>query len=60
MVKKILLASEVCQSEIKLIDKACEIEGRKRANFIRNVILRKAKEVIEEDKKKWKKSIQRK
>ena len=47
---KVLLASGIFPEEMQLVDKACRIQGRKRANFVKIVVLEKAKEVVREDK----------
>jgi len=49
---KEMLASEVSSDEMKLIDEACRIEERKRANFVRVIVVRQAKEVIEQERRK--------
>lgn len=36
----------VNEDELAILDKACELEDRKRANYIKRVILRDAAEII--------------
>jgi len=46
MIHKIKIATDLNKDELKIIDKACFIEGRTRANFVRLACLERAKETI--------------
>ncbi len=48
--RRIKIATDMRKDEIKLVDKACNIEGRCRANFIRLACLEKAEKIIGDKK----------
>ena len=44
--EKLKIATDVSEKELKLIDKACEIENRSRANFIRKACLDESSKIV--------------
>jgi uncharacterized protein (DUF1778 family) len=51
MIKKERIASTLTHEEMLLIDEACKIEQRSKANFTRITCLEKAKEILQKGAK---------